>query len=101
MPVLDGSIASVTRAYVPGFSFSSEFGRSISTRIVRVEGSSASAVRVTAPSIVAAAASYSFTSALVPGRIAEALDSGTNANTRTTSIFWQVNSGVVRVEVAA
>jgi hypothetical protein len=31
-------------------------------------------------------------SAWVPGRMAAALASGASANTRTTSIFWQVNS---------
>ena len=40
---------SVTCAYIPGSSFSSGFGRSISTRIVRVAGSSAVAMRVTVP----------------------------------------------------
>ena len=63
---------SETWAYIPGSSFSSGFGRSISIRIVRVVGSSAAETRVTLPSTVCPSGPNNRTSATQPGRIAAA-----------------------------
>ena len=72
------------------------FGRSISARIVRVEGSTDMATRVTVAEIADPPGPPRRNSAFVPTRTAAAPVSGTSQEMRTTSSFWQVNSGIPR-----